>query len=143
VKANPEGLLVDLRTGRRHPWLFWEGSSYCFPTLTRGYVVQPYEVKGLFRSVLPRLGLQGREIDDFVRIWAPRFTEFPYYFIGFHDQSAVDLLAPLHISPEPDVLIRVCMDYRGLDEFTQVEEPELPPTPRRHGLTVVEWGGLK
>ena len=47
---------------------------------------------------------------------------------------------PLEISPNPDTIIRVHMDFKGLDEQIEVKEQKLV-TQERHGFTVVEWGG--
>ena len=47
---------------------------------------------------------------------------------------------PIEIDPNPDTLIRVLMDYKGLEEPIEVKEQKLS-TPNRVGFTVVEWGG--
>jgi hypothetical protein len=49
-------------------------------------------------------------------------------------------LAPLTISPRPDTVIRVFMDYQVLAQPIKVKE-QLIKTPARRGFTVVEWGG--
>lgn len=49
---------------------------------------------------------------------------------------------PLEITPKPDNLIRVMMDWKGLDEKIEVQEQNLE-TPIREGYTVVEWGGTE
>jgi hypothetical protein len=47
---------------------------------------------------------------------------------------------PLDISPKPDSVIRITMDFKSLDNYIKVKEQELK-TPERIGFTVVEWGG--
>ena len=47
---------------------------------------------------------------------------------------------PLEITPRPDTLIRVVMDYKPLNEKIEIEEQELK-IQRRYGYSVVEWGG--
>ena len=49
---------------------------------------------------------------------------------------------PLQVTPKPDSIIRVMMDWKGLEEPIKVQEQELE-TPSREGYTVVEWGGTK
>ncbi|MCK4828607.1 hypothetical protein KA005_73430 [bacterium] len=55
-------------------------------------------------------------------------------------QKDFDSYAPLTVSPEPDSVIRVFFDYKGLDEKIRVVEQKLEiPVPE--GFAVVEWGG--
>lgn len=68
-------------------------------------------------------------------------TKKPYFFVTFLPQRFIDLLAPLTVSPQPDTVIRVLMDWEGLDEFKRFQEFSLK-TPKRQGFTVVEWGGM-
>ncbi|MFH1712764.1 MAG: hypothetical protein ABH896_01060 [Candidatus Jacksonbacteria bacterium] len=66
--------------------------------------------------------------------------EYPYYFITFVPQEEFNKLAPLKVQPKPDTIIRVFMDYQGLNERIESTEPAII-TPARNGFTVVEWGG--
>lgn len=76
----------------------------------------------------------------FEQYWLPRFRNYPFYFVTFLSQSEFDKLAPLHVTPAPDTVIRVFMDYKGLNAPIEVHELELPRMQRK-GFTVVEWGG--
>ena len=49
---------------------------------------------------------------------------------------------PIEFSKEPDTLIRVLMEYKGLDEYIEVPEQKLE-TPTREGFVAVEWGGTE
>ena len=49
---------------------------------------------------------------------------------------------PLIISPKPDTMIRVMMEWKGLDKYVEVQEQELTQV-NREGFTVVEWGGTE
>ena len=49
---------------------------------------------------------------------------------------------PLTISPKPDTLIRVMMEFKGLEEAIEVEPQELT-TPSRNGFVAVEWGATE
>ena len=53
----------------------------------------------------------------------------------------VDDLAPLSISPKPDTVIRILMDFMPLQRPILVEGFNIR-TPVRKGFTVVEWGGV-
>lgn len=83
-----------------------------------------------------------KETRDFVEFWAPYMKEAPYYFITFYGNRDMDRLAPLVISPKPDTVIRVFMDFAPLKKPIVVD-PLPISTPKRTGFTVVEWGGRK
>ena len=44
----------------------------------------------------------------------------------------------LNITPKPDTLIRVMMDWKAIDEPIDISEQQLI-TPERNGFVVVEW----
>ena len=107
-----------------------------------GFVIPRADVAGFFERVLPRLGLDERESKDFRDAWLPRFHDAPYYFITFVPPETIDRLAPLVVTPKPDVVIRVLMDFRPLWTRAAAKAPDLPRAPERRGFTVVEWGGI-
>ena len=143
VLANPFGEITNLSDGRTYPYLFWEGWSYIFPIKKEGFLVKREEVPEFFSNILPRLGLDNKETSDFLEVWLPYFSDSPYYFITFIDQEIIDKIAPLEINPKPNIVIRILMDYKPLEEPVKIPELKLPETPQREGFTVVEWGGLK
>ncbi len=53
----------------------------------------------------------------------------------------MDELAPLTITPKPDTIIRLLMDFKPLQKPISVEGYNIK-TPERKGFTVVEWGGV-
>jgi hypothetical protein len=55
--------------------------------------------------------------------------------------AAMNQLAPLSISPKPDTLIRVFLDFEGLNQKIDLQPQQLTSAPRT-GFTVIEWGGL-
>jgi len=50
-------------------------------------------------------------------------------------------LAPLTVSPKPDTMIRVFLDFEGLDQPVNLI-PQKLFAPQRKGFTLIEWGGL-
>ena len=140
VLAQPSGALRA--AGKRYSYLFWEGLSSISPMRSEGFVIPQGEVAGFFERMLPQLGLSERESEDFRAAWLPRFHGAPYYFITFLSRETIDRLAPLVVNPEPDVVIRVLMDFRPLRTREPVTAPDLPRPPERRGFTVVEWGGI-
>ena len=143
VSASPDGRITNILSGKVSPYLFWEGHSYILPPQNNGFVVAKEDIQNFLNTTLPKLGLNEKETKDFMRAWVPQLSEAPYYFITFIDQTTINNVAPLEITPKPDTLLRVLMDFKALDKPIQVSPLQLPPTPIREGFTVVEWGGLK
>lgn len=140
VIATPEGEVFNLADQKTYPYLFWEGFAENFDSPKEGFVVAKDEVENFFDEKLSFIGLNEKEISDFKEFWLPKLSEDPFYFITFVPQELFDVYAPLTISPEPDTLIRVFFDYKGLDKYTEVKEQKLFQTSRE-GFTVIEWGG--
>ena len=144
VSADPSSKLTDLSDGKTYPYLFWEGqgdSIYKMPT--QGFVATRNNLEALLDEKLAKLGLIQKEISDFKEFWLPKMLaeNKPYYFVTFVSRKDIDKLAPLDISPRPDTIIRVLMDYKGLDSWMQAPSFEIK-TPERKGFAAVEWGGV-
>ncbi|MFH1533701.1 MAG: hypothetical protein ABID64_02110 [Nitrospirota bacterium] len=140
VVATPDSKIYNFADRGVYPYLFWEGYAYDFVTPEEGFVVESDGVEKFFDEKLAVLGLNEVEVADFKEFWVPRLSEDPYYFITFISQEDFDKYAPLTVDPEPDSVIRVFFDYKGLDGKAEVKEQKLV-TPEREGFTVVEWGG--
>lgn len=141
VLAQPNGRLTELSSGQDYPYLFWEGDGGLYEAPDKGFVVEVAQVHTFLQDSLSRLGLNKQEREDFVEFWLPRMQGSPYYFISFYGNDAMDALAPLSVTPEPDTIIRILMDFQPLDTPVDVEGYELR-APAREGFTVVEWGGV-
>lgn len=141
VIARPDGHLTEISSGQDYPYLFWEGRGGIYQTPERGFVVKRQEVKALLVDKLTQFNLNQKEISDFLDFWLPRMQEKPYYFITFLGTADMDRLAPLSISPQPDTVIRVLMDFTPLDHPVTALGYEIKPLPR-NGFTVIEWGGV-
>src|SRR5213080_3505614 len=142
VVALPSGRLTGVTDRKTYSYLFWEGLSAISPMRQEGFVIPREQVARFLERMLPRLGLNERESEDFRGAWLPRFHDAPYYFITFLSRETIDRLAPLVVNPAPDVVIRVLMDFRPLRTREPVKAPDLPAPPARRGFTVVEWGGI-
>ncbi len=143
VKATPEGVL-QTADGRTHPYLFWESALTKPPgPLDEGTVVPRERVSAFLDETLGLLGLSPHEADDFKTYWVPLLTRAPFVAVRFLPQAAIDAAAPLNVSPRPDTVIRVLMDYRPLEQPIDLSPQRLKAGPAREGFVVVEWGGLK
>jgi len=140
VSASPEGQIYNYGDGKNYNYLFWEGYGLNYRRPREGFVVAREDVKSFLGKALYRQGLIKKEADEFIDFWEPRMRDKNYYFITFVPQKEFDRLAPLEVSPRPDTVIRVFMDFEGLDEKIRAPEQRLAGK-ERIGFTVVEWGG--
>ncbi len=141
VSADPNGMLTTV-DGQTYPYLYWDGKGASYPEQTTGFVVARKDVAATFKTKLNRLGLNAKEISDFTDFWLPIVSKSPYALISFVPQAEWSQAAPLSISPAPETVIRVFMDWKPLSAPIKVAPQVLPPTPQRTGFTAVEWGGL-
>ncbi len=142
VVAKPDGSLTNVADGVAYPYLFWEGNGGIFQSqMEKGFVVEREGVEQFLTESLAALGLNGQETADFIEFWLPRMQSKPYYFITFYGNETMDALAPLTVEPQPDTVIRVLMDFAGLEEPIEAQPYPLH-APQRQGFTVVEWGGV-
>ncbi|MBI5728360.1 MAG: hypothetical protein HY984_01245 [Candidatus Magasanikbacteria bacterium] len=141
VRATPASALFNYADGKIYPYLFWEGRSGGPERPAAGFVWKREEVSVKLSETLARAGLNPREIGDFLEFWQAKLTVKPYVFVTFFPQRQFDLMAPLTITPRPQIVIRVFMDYEPLDAPREVEPLSLK-SPVRRGFTVVEWGGV-
>ncbi len=72
-----------------------------------------------------------------------------YNYIRFETREEIDYNMPLDITPKPDTLIRIVMDWCEIESEAEanklrnsIREQELI-TPERTGFVAVEWGGSK
>lgn len=141
VRANPEGEIFNYADGKKYPYLFWEGNTPQYDIENRGTVVKKEDVRDFLVNSLQKQGLIKKEYDEFIDFWLPRMQASEYYQIYFIPQSEIDKMAPLEISPKPDSVVRILMDYRPLDNYIDTTGQSFSKPPR-NGFTVVEWGGI-
>ncbi len=140
VIAKPDGTLIDKNTGRSLYSLYWEGKNYPGSQTNEGFVVKGEDTASFLEEKLEILGLNEREAEEFIIYWLPQMEHNKYNYIKFADRSVIDNYMPLEITPKPDTLIRVMMEFMPLDEKINVKEQKLEKVERK-GYTAVEWGG--
>jgi hypothetical protein len=142
VKASPSGEIVDLKTNKKHEYLFWEGVGLNVGEMEEGFIVESNSLEKFLNEKLSYMGLNDKEIGDFNEYWVERLSEDGYYKISFMDQRIFDKIAPLEVSPDkPDNIIRVFMIAKKVDGPYSLEEQKLYRQNNRDGFSVVEWGG--
>lgn len=141
VRATPEGALIDAATGRRHRYLFWEGTSAGFEVdPSQAHLVASEDAAGFLERACGRFALTDEECGDFVTYWLPALARNPYSVVHFVDEARYGRYARMQVTPEPDAVIRLFMVFRRSEAPVWVGAPELPQR-RRGRFTVVEWGG--
>lgn len=140
VVAQPDGTLRD-ESGKTYSYLFWEGNGDATYDFSKGFVVKGSETAEFLEKKLAEIGLNPKERNEFIVYWLPRMQENKYNLITFQTEAYTDV-AKLHITPEPDSVLRVFMAYKELEKPIEIEEPVIAPFERK-GFTVVEWGGAE
>lgn len=142
VTANTDGTLLDEKTGKTYPYLFWEGESDYKYHLQTGHVISSEATADFLDNTLAQLGLNRREATDFITYWLPELEQNPYNLIHFSTEQ-YQANAKMNITPTPDAIIRIFMVYQPLQAPIDIAVQQFDTKPNRTGFTVVEWGGKK
>ncbi|KAG1764754.1 hypothetical protein EDD22DRAFT_978984 [Suillus occidentalis] len=136
VRAHQDGSLTDHNSGLDMSYLFWEAKANleAFP-LSPAFKPQSVDTFNPITSnlddmdsvVIPvgkvviyldkslkALGLHTEARTSFVTFWLPSFLKHEYIALRFVPQAAYEHAASLRISPQPDVVTRVCMLFKGI-----------------------------
>ena len=141
VTAEPDGTLHDT-AGREYYGLYWEGTSGNATIHQEGFVIAGEDTAKFLEEKLALLGLTEREANEFIVYWLPKLEANRYNYIRFETEEEINEYMPLEVTPTPDTVLRILMDYKPLDAPIEVKEQNLT-TPTREGFTLVEWGGTE
>lgn len=136
--AKPDGTLI-FPDGKEYYALYWEGKGKTEFDISTGFCVKGEDTATFLADILPKLGLNAKEANEFIIYWLPRMQNNAYNLIAFQTSAYTDN-AKLTVTPEPDTMIRVFMAFKSLEKPVDIE-PQTVETPQRNGFTVVEWGG--
>ena len=141
--ASPDGTLVDQMNGKKLYSLYYECENKLdFQMEEDGFVVKGEDSAAFLEEKLEVLGLNYKEAEEFIIYWLPKLEANKYNYIRFATLVEIEENMPLSVSGNPDSVIRVIMEYKGLEQPIKVKEQNLT-TPERTGFTVVEWGGME
>ena len=139
--AKPSGELTW--NGQKYDSLYWEGKGQgVYPNITVGRVVETKNIETELRGDLQKLGLNIKESQDFLDFWLPKMPKQKYTRLTWFGTIQMDALAPLNITPKPDSVIRIFLDFAGQDSPSTALSPQKLTSIPRTGFTAVEWGGL-
>lgn len=143
IIAEPNGTFYNLDDKRTYAYLFWD-FSYGFTAkhfkYENGFYVKKEDNITFLQEKLALLGLNNTEINDFVVYWLPELNKNEENFIHFWINDNIDNSSILIITPKPDTLLRIFMEFKSYHGEQKLPIQELSSTPRK-GFTVVEWGG--
>jgi hypothetical protein len=140
VIAKPDGTLKDLTTNRNYYGLYYEGKNHQATMQDDGFIIKGEDVAKFLEEKLEILGLNEREANEFIIYWLPKLESNKYNYIRFEPAAEIEEYMPLEITPKPDTIIRVMMDYKPLTEKIEINE-QILKSQTRTGYSVVEWGG--
>lgn len=141
VRAQPNGTLTNKSDGKEYSYLYWEGVSNTQWNLQNGFVVAGADTAAFLQETLAYMGLTPREYNEFIVYWLPQMQNNAYNLITFQTDAYTNA-APLHITPQPDSMLRVFMAFKPLTQKLTIAPQTLTPW-QRTGFAVVEWGGTK
>ena len=146
-----------------YPYLYYETMVKGYDIPKEGWVIEKQDLTSFFNEILPQLGLNRQEADDFTEYWLPRLENeisTDYIFTTFIPESQINKIDSFEISSlsssrtsngsaeltaealEPRTSIRVRAYFKPLQEWQKITPPTLPSSPCRKGFTVIEWGGI-
>ena len=140
VFAEPGGQLTY--RGASYDSLFWEGYGHgVYPDITSGTIVRSTDAVATIQAQLAAQGFNAKETADFLAYWQPKLPATPYVRLTWFGTAAMNQLAPLSISPQPQTVIRTFLDFEGMQNPITLPAQKFS-MPKRQGFTVTEWGGL-
>ncbi len=140
IHATVDGMLYDYKTDRNYYALYWECINNNTYDMNEGFIVAGKDTVKFLEDKLSILGLNDKEINEFIVYWLPKLEDNKYNYIRFRTEDEINTYMPIEFSSNPDTLIRVYMDFKALDKKVNIKEQKLTSVSRE-GFTVVEWGG--
>lgn len=141
VLAKPSGQLITTERKKLNK------ISYTYLTSQTeapksGLVVKKEELETTLETYAKNLGLEGREITDFVLFWKQNLPVSAYYFISHFNTEESKTLLPIEITPKPEILIQVVMYFKPLEKPINVAPPVFEEIHKRSGFVAVDWSGM-
>ncbi len=137
VEGNPNG---DIKIkNRMYPYLYYECDSYFAQETNEGFIVEDKNAIDFLEEKLKFLGLNDKEMADFITFWLPTLLANKLSVCTFQTEKFFEHIK-LNVTPKPDTLIRIFLSIKKIDCPIEIKEQKLEHIERK-GFTVVEWGG--
>jgi hypothetical protein len=139
--AYPNG---DIKMGEKtYPYLFWEGklNPIDHKIQKTGFVVKSEDVVAFLEEKLAHIGLNDKEMTDFITFWAPRLEQNAYNYLHFSiGEEYAKNIATLDLTIQPDAELHLHLFHAPVGPDFKVQSQKLPSFARK-GFSLVEWGG--
>lgn len=146
ITVTPDGSITH--NGNIYPYLFWDATinrNAGSVDLSQGFVVERENTIAFLEKQLNAFGFTPQERTDFITYWGPRLASEKRAFIQFVWGDATNQFGELNISPQPDHVNRVYIQWKSLKDSETIPQPtqQSIPTLDRSGFDVLEWGGVE
>lgn len=131
---------TDRTENREYYCLYYEGIAQMPTDFSTGFVIEKKDYRCFLEEKLAILGLNNREAQEFIIYWLPIMQQHEVLLIHFLETEELQKYVPLKVTPEPDSMIRVFMQFAPIEKGTKVTEQKLAKALRK-GYSVIEWGG--
>ena len=135
IKVDTSGLINNT-----YSCLFYESTQPDVWQRSYGWIIQIDKLESFFRQNMMNYGFNGREIDDFIEYWIPKFNSYPLYSIYPQTKSIIDDVIQLDFSKQPENILRLFYVIKGHNQLqNKLTEPTIDEF-KREGYFVTEWG---
>lgn len=136
----------DACKAKTYPYLYWSGNvAASYPAVDGGWIVEKHDVAKFLNKILTDIGFTSQERTDFTSYWVPQLLirKESAFRISFITTQAMNSFIPMSVTPRPDSVYRLFMDWEPLSQAPD-KEPAAQTLPKihRNGFTLVEWGGV-
>ncbi len=139
VTAKKNGDLIDA-DGKSYYALYWDEVKVHPVDFSTGFYVTKEDAISFLEEKLTYIGLNDRERNEFIMYWLPILEKNGQSLVYFELTEERESYSKIHITPEPDSLLRLVIHIKKVDHKVNIKEEKLTRFNRK-GFTAVEWGG--
>ena len=139
VTAKKNGDLIDA-DGKSYYALYWDEVKVHPVDFSTGFYVTKENAISFLEEKLTYIGLSDRERNEFIMYWLPILEKNGQSLVYFELTEERESYSKIHITPEPDSLLRLVIHIKKVDHKVNIKEEKLTRFNRK-GFTAVEWGG--
>lgn len=145
--ADKTGNILNVEDNRNYQYLFWD-AFIKFPSehfnYTSGFFIDKKDYISFLQNTLGEIGLNEKEINDFISYWLPQLNKYNRSFVHFRVNDNIDNSVFLNCNPKPDTEIRVYMEFKDAEnEINRKIPTQKFKKIERKGFTLIEWGGAE
>lgn len=139
IKAMRDGSLYD-SDNKYYYALYWEEKSINPCIFEDGFYVEGKDAIKFLEEKLTYVGLSDKERNEFIMYWLPVLEKNKKSIVQFDFTKEIESFNRIIIDPKPDSLLRLHINIKKVNKYTNIKEQKLERFDRK-GFTAVEWGG--